>query len=226
MTILGSLVLHSDREVPKLVIPELAGLSVREGHHVSSKHNGAYTEYYGVEPVEVLVPQRYKRMTVLASDNVKHDVAHDLSTLDSEYADARQLYKLGQLMRRFPGTWVACVNIVNTGVSRDAMSGAFYLMSQGQKLWVSLMFDSVVGSVQLVWSDFDHKHAIRQQQLMNYSFYPMPTVHGQPLFIPSQSLCSKWWRLTQKFDIGRYGHIRACNALQLMLYKNPNVASL
>jgi hypothetical protein len=227
MTILGSLVLQSERPVAELVLPELATLSKKSGHHVSGRYNGSFVEYFDTEPVEVLIPQRYKRMTVL-SDSwvVRHDLAEELSTLDAQYADARQLYKLHQLLKRFDSaTYAATVNILNTGVDDHPVSGAFYLMASNEPLYVSVLLDSNSGSAQLVWSTFDHKKTLQAMKAFNYSVYAMPTLTKRPLFVPSLALCSKWWRLTQRHST-KWGLMKACNALELILYKDPELPSI
>lgn len=223
MTILGSLTIHADRVITDLAIPSLQGLTRREGQHVNSRHNGSYHEFYNVEPIEVLVPQRYKRMTVLATDNVRHDLSDALSTLDAQHEDARQIHKLSLLMKSLGGSWHSVVNVANTGAGGEALSGAFYLLASNQPIYVSMMFDSITGSVQLVWSTFDLKTELRQVGLLNYSFVSFPTLRNRPLFVPSQALCSKWWRMLQSFDGQRYSTVKAANAVEVMLYKNPDL---
>lgn len=226
MTILGSLVLHSERPVAALALPELVGLSKKEGHHVSGRYNGSFSEYFDTEPVEVLIPQRYKRMSVLASNaSIRHDLSEALSTLDAQYADARQLYKLHQLLKSFDASYAATVNILNTGVDDHPVSGAFYLLASREPLYVSILLDSNTGSAQLVWSTFDHKKTLQAHKIFNYSVYAMPTLTSRPLFVPSLALCSKWWRLTQKHST-KWGLMKACNALELLLYKDPELPSL
>lgn len=224
MTIIGSLVLHSE-QTPELPLSELAGLTCRVGQHVNSRFNGSYREYYDVEPLEILVPQRYKRMTVLATDNVKHDLAASLSVLDSQYDGERQLYKLQKLMSTLTGSWHAVVNVSNTGAAGEALSGAFYLLASNQPLHVALIFNSRSGSVQLVWATFDVRHALRSRRDLDYSVIALPTLYDRPLFVPSQALCSKWWRMHNSFDGQRYGIVKAANALEAMLYKNPETSN-
>ena len=223
MTILGSLTIHADRLVPELIVPGVLGLNRRDGQHVNSRHNGSFREYFDVEPVEVLVPQRYKRMSVLASDNVREDLSAALSTLDSKYQSSRQLFKLQKMMEQLGGNWHSVVNVSNTGADGEATSGAFYLLASGQPLHVALVFDSNSGSVQLVWSTFDLKAQMREQGGLNYSFISFPTLHDRPLFVPSQALCSKWWRMLQSFESHRYSTVKAANAIEVMLYKNPYI---
>jgi hypothetical protein len=224
MTILGSLVLHSER-ASELPFSETEDLVCRTGQHVNSRFNGSYIEYYDVEPLEILVPQRYKRMTVLATDNVKHDLATALSVLDSQHDGERQLYKLQKLMTTLTGSWHAVVNVSNTGSHGEALSGAFYLLASNQPLHVALVFNSRSGSVQLVWATFDIRKSLNSRRELDYSVIPLPTLYDRPLFIPSQALCSKWWRMHNSFDGQRYGVVKAANALEAMLYKNPEISN-
>lgn len=226
MTILGSLVIHATQPVAELPVPELSELATRAGRHVEGKYNGSYREYFDVPPMDILIPQRYKSMSLLAPENVRHSLAEHLSVLDSQYEGARQLYKLQRLMDKMPDQWHAVVNVSHSGADGLAQSGAFYVMSASDPMFVTLVFDSLTGSVQLVWSTFDIKARLRQLQAMNYSFFSMPTQRHSPLFVPSQNLCSKWWRLSNTFKDSRWSLIKTCNALEMMLYKNPNTPVL
>ncbi len=222
MTILGSLVLHATRDIPQLPIPELQGLQSRTGRHVSARYNGSFAEFYDVPPTEILVPQRYKRMSAIVDNpEVRSDIAIDLSTLDSQYEGCRQLYKLRQLMDRYPVAYTAIINTVNTNAEDEPQSGAFCLLASRIPLYISMVFDSSNGSVQLVWSDFNHRQSLRAAKAFNYSIYAMPTLLDQPLFITALSLCSRWWQLSKDLSKHQYGFLRACNALELNLYKDP-----
>jgi hypothetical protein len=225
MTILGSLCLHASQQPRPFELPQLEGLAKREGHHVSGRYNGQYVEYYDEQPLEVLIPQRYKRLTVLATPNVRHDLGAELSVLDSQYGDARHLYKLNETMKKLPGRWHAVVNNVNTGIDDGPVSGAFYLMASQMPLYVALVLNVRDGYVQLVWATFDFKTELQARSAFEYVFYPMPTLIDRPLFVASQSLCSKWWRMAHKFDLHRFGELKACNALELNLYKDPTQMS-
>lgn len=226
MTIFGSLVLQAERDTPEFALPELASLSRREGHHVSGRYNGSYIEYYDVQPIEVMAPHRYKRMTVLADPWIRHDLSTELSGLDAKHGEARQLYKLNELMKAVPGQYCAVVNIVNTNVDDTLLSGAFCLLASGSPIYVALAFNSRTGSVQLVWATFDIKAALHQRPFFDYAVYPLPTLTDRPLFVPSQSLCSQWWRRQQRWANRRYGNLVAANALELMLYKDPTLPTL
>lgn len=222
MTIIGSLVLHSDRPVPEFQFPELTGLQLREGHHVSSRYNGSYREYFDMDPLEIMVPQRYKRMSLLADASIRHDLADALSSLDSKYGDVTMLNKLKLMSSKLGGTWNAIVNISNGGADGQQSSGGFYLLSHKQPIYVCLVFDSNSGAVQLVWSTLYLKDLLRQQNALNYSMFDLPTIRLRPLFVPSQALCSRWWRMSKGLCQTQYGLMRAANALERTLYKNTN----
>jgi hypothetical protein len=217
MTILGSLIIHSNTPVPDLPLQELHGLTRREGRHVAGKYNGGYREFFDVSPLEVMVPQRYKRLSILASPGYGPELAEALSTLDSQLEGRQQRDKLALLMTQVPGDWVASVNVVNAGADGQATSGAFFVLNSGLPMYIALVFDSNGGSVQLVWASFDFKASLRNSGALNYSFYPMPD-RGS-LFIPSHSVCSKWWRNTRAFSGQPYNQVKAANAIEQMLFK-------
>jgi hypothetical protein len=167
-------------------------------------------------------------MSLLADAHIKHDLAESLATLDAQFGDARQLYKLHKLVGRIDGSWHGVVNVSHSGTDGEAQSGAFYLLARKVPINVELVFDSMSGSVQLVWytKDFDLKALLRKAKAFNYSFFQLPTLQYRSLFIPSQSVCSRWWRLNQGLAGTPYSLMRACNALELMLYKDPELRTL
>lgn len=218
MTILGSLVIHSDTSVPDLPLPELQQLIRREGRHVAGKYNGGYREFFDVVPTEVMVPQRYKRLSILATTpRHVHELADQLSSLDSQLEGYPQRDKLAHLIKQIPGQWAASVNVTNAGADGAAASGAFFVLSSGVPMHSALVFDSHGGSVQLVWATFDFKASLRKAGALNYSFYPLPDTDA--LFIPSHGLCSKWWRNARAFNGQPYSQVKAANAVEQLLFK-------
>lgn len=224
-TILGSLVLHAERPVQALELPQLSGLSITDGHHVSGRYNGSWREHTDVQPSEILLPQRYKRMTVLPTDeSVRQHLVDELSELDAAYATSRQLFKLNELLKTVKGEYAATVNISNTAADGELVSGSFYLLSSAAPIYVSMVFDTLSGTAQLVWATFDFQTQMQRLKQFRYAFYKMPVLMDRPLFVPSQSLCSKWWTFGRKFEASRYATLRAANALELLMYKDPELA--
>lgn len=218
MTILGSLILHSDTPVPDLPLAELQGLSRREGRHVAGKYNGVYREFFDTTPLEVMVPQRYKRLSILLTpDALGSELADALSKLDTQLEGQPQRDKLAHLLTQIPGEFAASVNVMNAGADGQATSGAFFVLNKGQPMHTALVFDSNGGSAQIVWATFDFKASLRRAGALNYSFYPLPD-RGS-LFIPSHSICSKWWRNARAFDGQAYNQVKAANAIEQMLFK-------
>jgi hypothetical protein len=217
MTILGSLVIHSTNPVPELPLAELRDLTKREGRHVSGKYNGTYREYFDMPSLEVMLPHRYKRLSILASPGYGQDLAEILATLDTQKEDAPQRDKLALLMEQMTGEFSASVNVMNTGADGQASSGAFYVLNSGCPMYTALVFDSNGGSVQLVWATFDFKASLRRVGALNYAFYTMPD-RGF-LFVPSHSICSKWWRNARAFDGQAYNQVKAANAIEMLLFK-------
>lgn len=217
--IFGSLVLFSDRNQTDIPIPS-GQFSVTRGQHVVDKHKGHWVEVSDIATQEILLPQRYKRMSILATA-CGPQLCEGLKVLDSEFGDARQLYKLGRLMTTLTDSYTAVVNNVST----NGESGSFYLLST-EGLYVNLVFDVEEHSVRIVWSDFDLKQYTQAAKQFRYVFYAMPTLINRPLFIHSQTVCSRWWKFKKAFGESRHGLLRSCNALELFLYKDPDIPNL
>lgn len=221
--IFGSLVLFSDRQLTDLYSPYLNDLDIHSGAHINDRHKGLWTQASDIEDFDVYLPQRYKRMSVLATSN-RDILMAELSVLDSNWDDARHLYKLGQMMKSLAGPMIAVVNSVST--SSDGLNGSFYLLAINEPLYINLVFDLEEHSVRLTWSTFDLKKDIQDRKQFRYIFYALPILIDRPLFINSQNLCGRWWKLRRSFGETKHGLLRACNALELALYKDPTLPYL
>lgn len=222
--IYGSLVLHANRSVPDIDVPALRGMPRKIGHHYQGRHNGGWTEVSNLLSSEAYLPQRYKHFTLTTTNEVSRNfLTTALEELDSRYPNARQLYKLNRLLASVPFDFTAVVNIASAEQEGTPVSGSFYLLSQGRPLWVGLVFDLETASVQLVWATFDFKADMQAHGMFRYVFYPMPKLLDRPLFVHTQNLCARWWKLMKSFGEDRHGIMRAANALELILYKDPTV---
>lgn len=222
MTIFSSVTLHSARQPPIIAVPSLAGVPCRTGHHVYGRYNGSWVESSDIEPTEIYLPQRYKRVAVTSTAEVPK-LVEELETLDSRYEGARQLYKLHRLITAVESSFAASVNICST--SQDLTSGSFYVLSSKVPIYVNLVIDLTDHSTQLVWATFDFKAEMQASGMLNYVFYPFPVLIDRPLFVHTQNTCSKWWKLLKTFN-GPFQYIRAANALELYLYKSPEIEKL
>lgn len=221
--IFGSLVLFSDRQLTDLYSPMLDGLEIRTGSHVNDRRKGMWTEASNLEDFDIYLPQRYKRMSVLAT-NERDALMNELSSLDTNWDDARQLYKLGQLLKALDGPMASVVNSVST--SSEESNGSFYLLALQEPLYVNLVFDLEEHSVRIVWSTFDFKADMQSRKQFRYIFYALPTLIDRPLFLPTRMLCGRWWHLRRMFGESKHGLLRSCNALELALYKDPALPHL
>lgn len=221
----GTCVLHATRQISPLIVPSLFGIERRIGNHVNGRYNGTWSEASDNEPHEVYLPQRYKHLSITTTNiGTLESLAGDLSVLDSKYEGARQIYKLSQLIRCQIEPFAAVVNIAKTATEEKlTASGSFYLLSLGVPLYFALVFDTEEDSVQLVWSTLDFKKEIQDNRLIRYVFFPLPTVLNRPVFIDAQNICARWWRLTRSFGESKQGILKACNALELILYKDPDI---
>lgn len=227
--IFGSVVLHAERAVPSFEIPSLSGIPRRLGQHTLGRYNGSWIEANNLPATEIYLPQRYKQLSLTTtSETTRIPLISELETLDSLYPNARQLYKLNKLLESLntlDDDWAAVVNIAGAVQDGAPVSGSFYLLSAGVPIYLSLVFDIEENSVQLAWGNFDFRQEVQALGLFRYVFFPMPTLISRPIFVHTQNLCSRWWRTIKGFGEGRHGLLRASNALEIMLYKDPNVES-
>jgi hypothetical protein len=225
-TLFGSLVLHAERPVPVLDITDLKDLPQRSGQHVKGRYNGRWAEVNSMEPVEIYLPQRYKNLTLSTTNpNTIPQLSSGLEELDSKYTDSRQLYKLNCLLAEVNSEFAATVNIASAEQEGNPISGAFYLFSRCTPLYFALVFDVEETSVQLVWSTVDFKTHMQTRNLFRYVFFAFKPIVDRPIFIHTQSLCSRWWQFTRAFGNEKHSLLKAANALELQLYKDPNVKS-
>ncbi len=226
--IYGTLVLHAEHAVPAIEMPVLAGLVQRIGSHVVGRFNGSWTETTDQPITEVFLPQRYKRLSVTVdSEAARVPLLMALEGLDALYPDARQLYKLNRLLADLSeasaSPFTAVVNIASAVQDGTPTSGSFYLLSLGTPLYFNLVFDTQENSVQLIWATFDFKADMQRRGLFRYVFFPLPTVIDRPVFLHTQNLCARWWKLIKNFGSTQHGFLKASNALELLLFKDPNV---
>jgi hypothetical protein len=227
----GSIVLHAEKQTPAFDIPELAGIPRKIGQHVRGRYNGTWIETNSVEHKDLYLPQRFKRLglSISGDSEIQSLLMIGLEALDSMHEGARQLYKLNMLLedvkKSSSKSFSAVVNVTSTSTKEDPASGAFYLMSSGLPIYMALVFDTVDNSTQLVWSTIDFKTNTQKRNMFRYVFFPMPIILNRPIFLPTHTLCAKWWKLTRGFGAGKYSLMKASNALELLIFKDPKVAN-
>lgn len=224
-TLFGSLVLQADRAVPNL---DVVSSPHRLGTHVKGRYNGMWSEANSVDATEVYIPQRYKRLSITTTNPATADrLQQGLEAMDAQHGDARQLFKLGQLLGSIESDFAAVVNIAGSLQSETPVSGAFYLLSKGTPLYLALVFDAEEQTTQLVWSTLDFKAVIQGRGQHRYIFFPFPQVIDRPIFLHTQNLCSRWYRLRRDTKVGdSLLLLRAANALELALYKDPEIRTI
>lgn len=220
MTLFGTLVVSATRAVPNLDVVNLPHVL---GKHVKGRYNGMWTEANEAATRSLYIPSRHKRLNVSVTDESHLDaICAGLETLDARYGDARQVYKLQRLVESITGPCASVVNISNTEDDSE-ISGAFYLLACGVPLYVGLVFDIEERSVQLVWSTTDFKAVVQKRRNWRYVFYYMPQLNNRALFVHTQQLCSAWWRLMRDNGDEPASLLRAANAIELSLFKDPDV---
>jgi len=139
--------------------------------------------------------------------------------------EAPQLYKLNQLVASINLPFAAVVNISNTGSEDAPVSGSFYLLARNIPMYAALVFDTEENSVQLMWATFDFKQCLQSRAVFRYVLVTLPTLVDRPLFVHTQNLCARWWKLMKAFGNNRHALLKSANAIELILYKDPDVKS-
>jgi hypothetical protein len=224
----GSVVLAATTPVKPFAI--FKDGQTRSGAHTESRVRGLYSLLISslnkVEDV-VALPQRNKYLTVsVVSQSSSSSKAlilkmkELLSEIDSRFDGARQLFKLNQLMADLssvsPDPYLAIVN-------NQSDHSYFAMLSERMALHITGCYDVVNKSVRLMFStDENWVQDIREADPMRYIFYRYPQICDRPLFIHTQSLCSRWYSWSNTFTTTD-GVLKAFNALEIVLYQNPNL---
>lgn len=220
----GSLILESiSKTVSDLPISMPQNAYKLEGHHVDGRGNGRWVEISDFPTGEVVMPQRQKNLLIRSNSiSIIGLLETRLSTLDSEYLNRRQLYKLGQLLDSLTAEppFVATVNMTSSE-NNTSSNGGFYLLSHGTPIYVYVVYDLKEKTTRLTWATFDIKLEIRSNDLTRYAFYEMPTLLDRPLFLPTQFICSRWYDFGHSFGKTKEAALTSCNALEVALYKDP-----
>jgi hypothetical protein len=227
----GSLVISAT--TPCHQFPQLSDIRATTGCHTESSTKGVFTTLVtGSQHANatVALPQRNKYMNItVAGGSVGQSkrtadlLRVKLSDLDSRFDGARQLYKMGQLMSEIEsdnlGAAYAAV------INNTSEHATFTLLSQKIPFRFLGVFDTVNSSVRLVWTtDEQFIENVRQADPTRYVFYRYPMVYDRPLFIYTQSVASKWFQWNKVFA-GKDGLLKAFNALEIFLFKDPSINS-
>jgi hypothetical protein len=227
----GSLVLYATTPVQEF--PRLVDANTIKGFHMENRFRGTYSLLIDgdFEEVEIPLPTRNKYLTVTALSEYEPytkalttECSSLLQAIDSMFEGARHLFKMQKMMDDL-GTrlisscpYLLCIN-------NNSQHSYFTLLSQGVQLYVYGVYDTVNRSVRLVWTSDEHFiTSCRAVEPTRYVFYRYPTLIDRPLFLHTQVLCSKWAEWSKVFT-GPDGVLKAFNALELFLYKNPRVES-
>lgn len=219
----GSLILDASTKTPtELRLPFSDYTSRLEGVYPDGRSSGRWLELYACSTKELLMPSRNKNLLVRCSSELQlNSLLHDLSTLDSDLIGQIQLYKLNKLIESYADKpdFVSVVNISSSENSTSSNIG-FYLLSNGIPIYVCIVYDLHEHSARLTWCTEDIKPILRKLDLTRYAFYMMPTLLNASLFIPTQFVCSRWYKFGKHLGKTKNASVTMCNALEVMLYKN------
>lgn len=227
----GSLVLHATTQVQEF--PRLVDANTIKGFHMENRLKGVYSLLIDgdFEEVEVPLPTRNKYLTVTAISEYESytkaltgECSIILQDIDSMFEGARHLFKMQKLMDDL-GTHVISTYPYLICINNNSSHSYFTLLTQGLHVHVYGVYDTVNRSVRLVWTnDEQFIQSCRVVEPTRYVFYRYHILVDRPLFLHTQVLCSKWAEWSKVFT-GPDGVLKAFNALELFLYKNPRIVS-
>lgn len=206
--IIGSLVLSSNSS-PR---PYL-GLGEETGHHVPSRTNGVWWVNASDMNRDILyLPQRDKRSTVFSTSKdpaFQSRLLASLGELDSKFPALTQLKKYQLLQEQELGT-DPYLAVVNT----EGEHGSWSFLSRDIPIYFYGVWDGI--SIQLMWADWDIGPALRSVAYRRLWLYRFPVIERRPVFIRTQSACSKWWKWVSQDHPNDF--LRCFNALEIFLF--------
>lgn len=155
------------------------------GNHLGSRDRGQWCIDTILRRSTLNIPARDKLVQVWAND--EGDFARSVSTIDSWLDYAPYKMKLNRLREQLPEDFLGVINNFNT----DTHGSLALVSNQGLNLYGLLDTDSQ--SCYLVWStDPLFIGRVLEATPLRFLLYRMPMTNV--VFIPSEALCSKWWR--------------------------------
>jgi hypothetical protein len=224
----GSLVLAAT--TPLLPFPMFNDARTLNGNFTGGRYRGSYSLLIpdAIEH-DIALPQRGKYIATYTSADPVHaqalsaSLARLLPDLDSRFEGARQLYKSQQLMNEIDlPTHPPYVVVINNMKEHPY----FNVLVQGVPLYLFGVFDSVNRSVRLVFTtDADFVEKTKALDFTRYVFYRFALVNDRPIFMHTQSLCSRWYFWARAFR-GSDGILKCFNLLEHLLLKDSNIQTL
>jgi len=222
----GSLVLHSTTQVQEF--PRLVDANTISGFHMENRFKGAYSLLIDgdFEEREIPLPARNKYLTVTAigdahAESLVGSCSTKLHEIDSLFEGARHLFKMQKLMDELHAPYAPFVPPYLICINNNSTHSYFTLLAQGITLYTYGVYDTVNRSVRFAWTnDEQFIQTCRSVDPTRYVFYRYPVLENRPLFLHTQVLCSKWAEWSKVFT-GPDGVLKAFNALELFLYKDP-----
>lgn len=231
--IYGSLCISAT--TPQQQFPQFNDIGTRyNGSHTPHRFRGQYHiaregEDHVVSTTHI--PQRSKSFLITTSsvtdfaEKANQKMIEWLPVMESEYEDARQLYKFNEIQKRLkdlPGAQPFTATIVNTGEH-----GHFGILSQWKDVYTYGVYDTQNFGVRFVWTtDEWFMNDVKAVDFTRYVFYRFPTLQDRPLFIYSQAVCSKWFGWMKIFKGQPDCILRAFCSLENYLFKEAELRNL
>lgn len=185
--------------------------STLSGEHCAGRYNGRYE--LGVSAslrTEVAIPSRDKHIDVWSEgSSVARDFfTRQLAQLDSQYPGATWRTKLLEVQAGADPDHVIVLNTTST-------HSTFSLIAGTRPLYVLGVYDPNLKTSHLVWSSIPIERQLRQHFPLSFYYYRFPVLVGGVVFIPTQVVCSHWYRYCKSSN----DLLFAFNALEVKLFR-------
>lgn len=185
----------------------------------------AYTQYNG-EPVGphrgrwamntdlastiLSIPARDKQVQLLYRNSIEKFSA-GVACIDNEDSDLPYRKKLQRLLITLDSNFLGVVNNKTLSSHRSLA-----LLTNSSPLTVVGLHDTQLRSAYVFWSsDPQDVQNILNEYPMRFLIYRFPSLVFDVLFFPVESICSRWYRWSNKHDV-----LHAFNALERRLFGN------
>lgn len=207
----------------RLDVPTDSHLYIQDDIIIPSRNRHLMTHTLVDIPYTDIFSDNLVKETVL---NANREICKAVSEIEGEHENARLLHRLEQARKQVAPITHGAADGFATFVNNVGSRNYFGLLSTGVPIYLYGAVDQDQ-SVHLVWStDEGIGSALRATHGDRLHLYRFPEIVDRPLFISTQFVCSYWHRWSKEYKNNALSYLHAFNALEIRLYKDPNIPVL
>ena len=179
------------------------------GNHIGLRNRGTWVFDTDLREETINIPTRDKQVQLFFNDDGgKFNTGMTLIDSSADLPNYRA--KLMRLQNTLSDSFLGAINNISTSTH-----GSLALVTNQIPIYVYGLYDTQLGGSYLVWADSPQVVTdILCVQPLRYLIYRFPLLESSVLFLPSEAICSKWWRW---FKTHR-SVLHAFNALERRLF--------